>query len=427
MSNGRRKQLEIRVAGKPVGVLEQSDPPKHVFTYLPDTPETHFVSLTMPVRAESYVWDKGLHPFFQVNLPEGYRKDFLRQKFGPVATVDDFSLLALTGSSTLGRVTVHPMDRSRGSETVAHGAIADVLTHANSRSALLQYLSETALDAISGVMPKALAADERLTLKTPEWILKTGRDDTPGMCINEYVSLELARKVGIPVPNAKLSEDGEVLALARFDIGKNGESLGLEDMCSLLGMAPSEKYEATAEQITQAVTAFVADSEKLDSSKRFVDMLLLNVAIRNADAHAKNYALLYSGRDDVALAPAYDIVTVHAYKPYSQNPYAILIGGTKGWNLRRPIERLASERLNLSASHIEKTIDRIASEMTVLSVEIGRLANSYPSFGETAKNMIHVWSEGVKTLSGKSRPVSVDLSAAKLSEQVKKKKLLHRT
>lgn len=41
---------------------------RHVFSYHHDAPEA--LSLTMPLRLESYPHD-GLHPIFQMNLPEG--------------------------------------------------------------------------------------------------------------------------------------------------------------------------------------------------------------------------------------------------------------------------------------------------------------------------------------------------------------------
>lgn len=417
MNSVRRNQLEVRVWSKTVGVLEKSNAVRHVFTYLPNTPVTHFVSLTMPVRAESYVWDRGLHPPFQMNLPEGYRKDLLRNRFGPVATVDDFSLLALTGATTLGRVTVHPFEQSRTDTGEHQSSVAEILSHKDSRAALLAYLDATPLDAISGVMPKALAADERVTLKTLDWILKTGREDTPGICVNEYICLELARRIQLPVPETKLSDDGDVLAVARFDLDEADRPLGLEDMCSLLGMSPEQKYETTAEQMARALMAFVCDSQKLDSSKRFLDMLVLNAAIRNADAHSKNYALLYSDVTNVALAPVYDVITVHAYEAHARNPYPISIRGTKGWNLRKPLERFASERLNLEPSQVGATISSIAKEMTGLASMIGDFAEKYPSFRETAKTLTKVWSEGIRTLAAKSEPVEVDFSSARLSDE----------
>ena len=94
--------LDVYVGGAPAGALTQEGP-GYVFAYLPDTPAERFVSLTMPVRLQSYVWPT-LHPVFQMNLPEGHQKDTLRRKFGPVATIDDLSLLALTGRRTIGRV-----------------------------------------------------------------------------------------------------------------------------------------------------------------------------------------------------------------------------------------------------------------------------------------------------------------------------------
>lgn len=414
--NSARKQLEVRVQNRRVGVLEQSGL-KHVFTYLPDTPDSHFVSLTMPVRAESYVWASGLHPFFQMNLPEGYRKDALRQKFGPVATVDDFSLLALTGASTLGRVTVHNVTDGAKDDRSAHGSVADILSRPDSRSALLEYLQTTPLDAVAGVMPKALASDERLTLKTPEWIVKTGREDTPGLCVNEYLCLELARRIGLPVPSTNLSNDGNVLAVARFDVHDEKKTLGLEDLCSLLGLAPHQKYDATAEQLARAMLAFVSSSERLDSSRRLLEMLVLNAAIRNADGHAKNFALLYSEIGDVTLAPVYDILTVHAYSEYVKNPYALSVGGTKGWHLRKPFERFALERLSLPASQVGESVQRIADSMTTLAGEFKAMAQRFPEFREPAKAMLRAWTEGVSSLSEKGKPVRIDLSAAKFSDE----------
>lgn len=423
--NSPRKQLGVRVWNRPVGVLEQTGL-KHVFSYLPNTPDSHFVSLTMPVRAESYVWESGLHPFFQMNLPEGYRKDALRQRFGPVATVDDFSLLALTGGSTLGRVTVRSISDDAGEGRTPHGSAADILSRPDSRSALLEYLHETPLDAVAGVMPKALAADERLTLKTPEWIVKAGREDTPGLCVNEYLCLELARRIGLPVPRANLANDGNVLAVARFDVREHEKPLlGLEDLCSLLGLAPHQKYDATAEQLARAMLAFVSSSERLDSSRRLLDMLVLNAAIRNADGHAKNFALLYSNIDDVTLAPVYDVLTVHAYSAYIQNPYALLVGGTKGWNLRKPLERFALERLSLNASHVGETVERIAAEMTAMAGQFTTMAERFTEFREPAKAMVRAWTDGIVVLSAKGRPVKIDMSAAKFSEakRVAKKRI----
>src|ERR1039458_9634728 len=49
-------------------ILESQGDFKSVFTYLPDVSSDDFVSLTMPVRTESWKWDGPLHPIFQMHL-----------------------------------------------------------------------------------------------------------------------------------------------------------------------------------------------------------------------------------------------------------------------------------------------------------------------------------------------------------------------
>ena len=68
-------QLSVYVLGREVATLEQSGDFKSVLTYHPHVAADDFVSLTMPVRLESYVWDDQLPPVLQMNLPEGYLDD----------------------------------------------------------------------------------------------------------------------------------------------------------------------------------------------------------------------------------------------------------------------------------------------------------------------------------------------------------------
>ena len=55
-------KLNVYVLGKHVAVLDSVNELNSVLTYLPDTAPQNLVSLTMPVRSESYVWDDELHP-----------------------------------------------------------------------------------------------------------------------------------------------------------------------------------------------------------------------------------------------------------------------------------------------------------------------------------------------------------------------------
>jgi serine/threonine-protein kinase HipA len=52
-------------------LLESGGNFNSALTYLPDTAADDFISLTMPVRTGSWVWDDQPPPIFQMNLPEG--------------------------------------------------------------------------------------------------------------------------------------------------------------------------------------------------------------------------------------------------------------------------------------------------------------------------------------------------------------------
>jgi len=79
-----------------------------VLTYVPETAPENLVSLTMPVRTESYVWDDQLHPIFQMNLPEGYLLQVLQEEFGPHIRASPAALLSVVRRNMIGRLQVAP-------------------------------------------------------------------------------------------------------------------------------------------------------------------------------------------------------------------------------------------------------------------------------------------------------------------------------
>ena len=94
-------KLSVYVLGREVATLEQVGDFKSVLTYRTDTATDEFVSLTMPVRTESYHWDDQLHPVFQMNLPEGYLLQVLQEQFGPHVGANPTALLTVVGKRML--------------------------------------------------------------------------------------------------------------------------------------------------------------------------------------------------------------------------------------------------------------------------------------------------------------------------------------
>lgn len=98
-------RLDVYVLGQQVAKLYR-EADEYVLQYEPDTPDSSFVSLAMPVRQEAWRWPRDLHPFFRQNLPEGYLLGVIRELFGPLLDGTDLSLLAVVGAAGIGRVAV---------------------------------------------------------------------------------------------------------------------------------------------------------------------------------------------------------------------------------------------------------------------------------------------------------------------------------
>ncbi|SFN90831.1 serine/threonine-protein kinase HipA [Formivibrio citricus] len=382
--------LDVYVLDTLVGHLVD-DFDQYVFTYLHGVPEDYLVSLTMPVRAESYVWKRGLFPFFMQNLPEGFQKQVIRERLGPHADVSDWGMLALTGRMPIGRVRVVPAGMPLSTNDV-HLDMSAVLASEDSQSVLLKHLNDGVLEGISGVMPKAMHETDKATLWTDDYILKTGTEDIPGLAINEYLCLEVARNAGLDVPKTVLSEDGKVLAVARFD-RRDGQPVAVEDFCSLSALDPVHKYKGSIEEITHLHTAYVSARNRQRSARQLYRLMLLNYALHNGDAHLKNYALVYTHPDDAVLAPVYDLVTTSAYPAMDDMP-ALTLQGRKVWWAGKQMRLLASNRMTLTAAEKDEAQAAIIAAIDATLPLLGEMAERYPYFRETAKRMAIEWESG---------------------------------
>ncbi|RQO58046.1 hypothetical protein DBR47_14775 [Paucibacter sp. KBW04] len=94
---------------------------------------------------------------------------------------------------------------------------------------------------LSGVQPKvlvpeAVTADEmappapKAAALTPDLIVKSGLEELPGLAINEFVCMSIARASGMPGPDFYLSDDRQIFVIRRFDRNEVGAPLGFEDM-----------------------------------------------------------------------------------------------------------------------------------------------------------------------------------------------------
>ncbi|POA53582.1 MULTISPECIES: type II toxin-antitoxin system HipA family toxin [unclassified Pseudomonas] len=298
----------------------------YLFRYHEDAVAQAAISLLMPVRLEEYRY-RELHPIFQMNLPEGYVLEQLRNRLAKLVSIDPMLLLALSGSSSpIGRVMVHSpeIDALLQRQQFAGERLEEILAWDGTEDIFAGLVDRYILRAgISGVQPKVLVPEQqdampaRFTSKTSDLIIKSGRDEFPGLAINEFLCMSMAREAGIAVPEFYLSANGKLFVMRRFDRDERLDPLGFEDMAALMGLGTEQKYGKSYSAIAKAVRLFCAPEHVRGSLDQLFAMVSLSCIVGNGDAHLKNFGLLYSDptQRNARLAPAYDIVNTTAYIP----------------------------------------------------------------------------------------------------------------
>lgn len=302
----------------------------YLFGYDSKASQQAAVSLAMPVRSKQYE-SQVLHPVFQMNMPEGFMLEELRNRLAKTLQLDEMALLAISGSQApIGRIRVDPAEITHGllkrSEMKKGESLTEILEWDGKGSIFTELVEKYITRAgISGVQPKVLvpqAADGdtdeiRATFFSQELIVKSGRQQYPGLAANEFLCMTMASEAGIPVPDFYLSRNRELFVMKRFDRTPAGLALGFEDMAALGGLSAHEKYDRSYSFIARLVESFASPEHVATSLHSLFDIVALSCLLGNGDAHLKNFGLLYTDPTtaDCKLAPAYDIVNTTAYIP----------------------------------------------------------------------------------------------------------------
>jgi serine/threonine-protein kinase HipA len=407
-------KLSVYVLGREVAVFESAGDFKSVLTYIPNTATDDFVSLTMPVRTESYVWDDQLPPVLQMNLPEGYLLQVLQEQFGPHIGADPIALLSVIGRNMVGRVQVAAAGAALD-EPAKPIEVAELLQGDNSEEAFAELVRQHATSGVSGVLPKFLdieaetVADTaatakqfgphpKATLLTRRHIIKGSSGRLPFAALNEHLCMRVLAKV-LPSARTEVSRDGNALVVYRFDVDEEGQLLwGMEDFCALLGLRPAAKYETTWERIARAVRDHVPGSRQYETFRHLTAILLLTYALRNADCHAKNIALLYTSRADAHLSPAYDFLTTSVYAGYQHNPPGIGFLGKKTWTPGKNLMKFVAGTFGISAREQSIILESIGDSIAETVPLVREKMAEHPGFRDLGKRVLLAWQEGITGL-----------------------------
>lgn len=404
-------KLSVYIEGRDVAVLEPSGDFKSVLTYHAQTAPDDFISLTMPVRTESYVWEDQLPPVLQMNLPEGYLLQVLQEQFGPHIGASPVALLSVIGRNMVGRIQVAAPGAALH-EPAKPIEVTTLLKGDNSAVAFAELVRQHATSGVSGVVPKfldatqapaglPLAAHAKTSLITRRHIIKGSSKQLPFIALNEHLCMQVASQV-MPTAKTEVSDDGQALVVHRFDIDEHGQPhWGMEDFCSLLGLRPAAKYDTTWERIAKAVRDHVPADRRLETFRQLTTTLLLTYALRNADCHAKNLALLYTNRTDVHLSPAYDMLTTSVYAGFQHNPPGIAFMGKKTWMPGKNLQKFIAGNFGIQPKEQTQMVEAISDAVADVGQHVRSAITQHARFSDIGKRMLLSWSEGVHGLHDK--------------------------
>lgn len=400
--------IKVWTSGAEAGLLDRRGARGSTFAYGPRTSDDLAVSLTMPVRLESWDTDLGLAPIFEMNMPEGVLRERLRLSFAKATgRFDDFDLLTITGRSQIGRLRYSGADESL--DEAAPFQSVDEILGSRRGGDLFAHLLRTfaAFSGISGAQPKLMLRDEgdaatrgveRASVRGATHVVKFWEPDYPHLAANEYFCLRVAQRCGLDVPRFRLAEDQDALVVDRFDLRPDGRYLGFEDFCVLNARRTEEKYRGSYEtSILGRFQQFASPGSRTRDLERLFTLIVLNCTIRNGDAHLKNFGVVYENPEgEVTLAPAYDLVTTTAYLPV--DTMALTLDGSTRWPDGRRLRRLGETRGIGGPKRVRSILDRVAQAVDETQGEVGRHMREVPAFAEVGARMLAAWADGVAAL-----------------------------
>jgi serine/threonine-protein kinase HipA len=359
----RISQVTIKVAGEVAGLLEKK--PQFEFTYHSDARSP--VAVSMPIEKRFYQ-DGALFPIFEMNIPEGFIRHRITERLRKHIQVDEMLFLALQGSTGIGCIG-YEADGIEQEEVSAEN-LAEILAWEGSHELFDELVSKYLLQScISGIQPKVLVPEvavetEKGALVLPSLIVKSGDEEYPGLALNEFICLSLARACQIDTPEFWLSDNQQLFVMRRFDLKANGDCRAMEDMAVLQGKSTNDKYRSSYESMSKVLTFYSSDI-KADNETLF-KMLVHSCMVGNGDGHLKNYAMLYDDPDAMRLSPLYDVVNTQIYTP--ADTLALNLGKSKDFpDRKRIIDFGKSINIKKCDDIIDEMAEQIRDELEVLS------------------------------------------------------------
>jgi serine/threonine-protein kinase HipA len=302
------------------GELRQEPGGRCVFTYDPAYREDEHseIAFTLPLQSAPHICERGLHPFFDNLVAEGWLRNAQARAL-KVDADNRFALLLAFGHDCAGAVSV--VDPAPVSEP-AMDADDPIAAAALSSRASLSGIQRKLLAVKEGRRYRPARRDEAST-----FIAKLPSGSLRDIVENEYLTTVACRALlpGDEIVDPEIATlEGmkeRALLVPRFDRLRSGTKRHFEEFSQLLGKRSGhDKYDASYDDMA----AFILKTPgctRVDAW-RLYQRILVCFLTGNTDAHLKNFAMFHTP-DGLRLTPAYDLVAAALYPEYRQLALAI--------------------------------------------------------------------------------------------------------
>src|SRR4029077_8262654 len=139
-----------------------------------------------------------------------------------------------------------------------------------------------------------------------------------------------------------------------------------------------EKYRGSYEtSIMKRFQEFANSPHVNEDMEKLFTLIAINCAIRNGDAHLKNFGIVYDDvLEEARLAPVYDLVTTAVYLP--KDSLALTLNGTTKWPTAKEIHRLGETRMAGTPARVKQILERIDEATSRTMSEVRSYIKQHP-------------------------------------------------
>lgn len=390
--------LDVYLIGRKVGRIEYASHHNEMrFAYNDDylaASDAVALSYALPLQQDAFDSARTT-VFFENLLPP----DQVRKKIGPILHISHhnlFGFLKALGGDCAGAISLWPQGMVPESGEDRLRRLDDDEAHEVLNSLRKRPLYVNGIDGYrisgAGAQNKLIArlVDGCVVLplfgSPSTHIIKPSVQDYEDSTYNECFAMRLAERLGLKVAKSGLMRlKGDVYYWTeRYDretVDGKICRLHQEDFCQICGVSGELKYEDEGgPSFADCMAAMGKMKIALSDRIRFIDRMIFNYLIGNADAHGKNSSILYRGRTGKSLAPIYDVMSTAVYGQLSKTN-AMSIGGAKSFaEVRRANFGEMAKEAGMRPALVLDRLDRISKAIVPAADVLSReLSAEWPS------------------------------------------------